>query len=141
LTIIDAISIKFKQTKFMKYILKAEFLALLIFFGYLLFQNPLMSWWIVLLFWLPDAGFLAYLIHPKLGLVGYNFTHFIGTGLVLLVLGYFLKIEWLIFAGLIDLTHIHFDRFFGYGLKYSDSFNHTHLGWIGKDKSKNTSLI
>jgi hypothetical protein len=23
---------------------------------------------------------------------------------------------------------------FGYGFKYPDSFDHTHLGWIGKSK-------
>ncbi len=24
------------------------------------------------------------------------------------------------------------DRVFGYGLKYADSSDHTHLGWVGK---------
>jgi hypothetical protein len=28
------------------------------------------------------------------------------------------------------------DRIFGYGLKYSDSFYHTHLGMIGKPSIK-----
>jgi hypothetical protein len=26
------------------------------------------------------------------------------------------------------------DRIFGYGLKYPDAFQHTHLGWIGGAK-------
>jgi hypothetical protein len=121
----------------MKYLLKIEFLTLFIFFGYLLLQNSLVSWWLLLLFWLPDAGFLAYYLNKKWGSIGYNFTHFIGTGVILLGIGYFFKIQWLEFSGLLVLTHIHFDRFFGYGLKYSDSFNRTHLGFIGKDRDRN----
>lgn len=34
-------------------------------------------------------------------------------------------------AGLILLGHSSLDRVLGYGLKYADSFKHTHLGWIG----------
>jgi hypothetical protein len=30
------------------------------------------------------------------------------------------------------LGHSSADRILGYGLKYSDSFHHTHLGWIGR---------
>jgi hypothetical protein len=35
-------------------------------------------------------------------------------------------------AGVIMLGHSSFDRVLGYGLKYGDSFRHTHLGWIGR---------
>src|SRR3954470_22529461 len=35
-------------------------------------------------------------------------------------------------AALIWFAHIGLDRALGYGLKYDDSFQHTHLGWIGK---------
>jgi hypothetical protein len=28
--------------------------------------------------------------------------------------------------------HVAVDRALGYGLKYPDSFAHTHLGWIGR---------
>jgi hypothetical protein len=40
-------------------------------------------------------------------------------------------------VALIFLAHSTFDRVAGYGLKYSNSFNHTHLGWIGKSKHLN----
>jgi hypothetical protein len=33
--------------------------------------------------------------------------------------------------GLVWLAHIGVDRLLGYGLKYNDNFQHTHLGWIG----------
>jgi hypothetical protein len=41
--------------------------------------------------------------------------------------------------GLIALSwafHIGVDRALGYGLKLSDAFTHTHLGWIGKDRHR-----
>ena len=31
--------------------------------------------------------------------------------------------------------HVGVDRALGYGLKMPDAFTHTHLGWIGKDRS------
>jgi hypothetical protein len=40
-------------------------------------------------------------------------------------------------VALIFLAHSTFDRVAGYGLKYFDSFDHTHLGWIGKSKHLN----
>jgi hypothetical protein len=39
--------------------------------------------------------------------------------------------------GLLWLAHIGMDRAFGFGLKYPDSFRHTHLGVIGRP-SNNT---
>ncbi len=35
-------------------------------------------------------------------------------------------------AGIILFAHSSLDRMLGYGLKYEDSFNNTHLGIIGK---------
>ena len=35
-------------------------------------------------------------------------------------------------GGLILFGHSSMDRILGYGLKYPDSFEHTHLGMIGK---------
>ena len=35
-------------------------------------------------------------------------------------------------AGLIIYGHSSMDRALGYGLKFGDHFQHTHLGWIGK---------
>ena len=56
--------------------------------------------------------------------------------LVILV-GILLKEEMILKVGLIFISHSCFDRTFGYGLKYFDSFDHTHLGWIGKSQFKN----
>ena len=38
----------------------------------------------------------------------------------------------LLALGLVWLAHIGMDRVLGYGLKYNDSFKHTHLGQIGR---------
>jgi hypothetical protein len=35
-------------------------------------------------------------------------------------------------AGLVMLGHSSLDRALGYGLKYPDAFQHTHLGTIGR---------
>ncbi|MEO5584504.1 MAG: DUF4260 family protein [Flavobacteriales bacterium] len=35
-------------------------------------------------------------------------------------------------ASVILYGHSCMDRVFGFGLKFGDSFQHTHLGWIGK---------
>jgi hypothetical protein len=35
--------------------------------------------------------------------------------------------------GLVWLAHIGLDRLQGYGLKYDDSFQHTHLGMLGRN--------
>jgi hypothetical protein len=35
-----------------------------------------------------------------------------------------------VFTGTLLFTHASFDRILGYGLKYFDSFKHTHLGWM-----------
>ena len=41
----------------------------------------------------------------------------------------------LLLAAIILFGHASMDRMFGYGLKFGDHFQHTHLGWIGKGKS------
>ena len=61
----------------------------------------------------------------------YNLIHHKGLSVALYVLGYLLAIPWLMFAGTLLLGHSSFDRVFGYGLKYPDAFQNTHLGRIG----------
>ena len=39
----------------------------------------------------------------------------------------------MLLVGILLFAHSCFDRVWGYGLKYTDSFQHTHLGKIGKD--------
>lgn len=89
------------------------------------------SWWLyALLFFAPDISFMGYTINTRTGAAFYNLMHHKGLMIVLALSGYFAEVEWLLATGLIFLGHSAFDRVFGYGLKFSDDFKHTHLGWL-----------
>ncbi len=89
-------------------------------------------WWLIVLFLVFDLSFLGYLAGPAIGAWVYNLAHsYIGPGLLGLisVVG---DLRWAAFVALLWAFHIGVDRTFGYGLKYEDSFSHTHLGEIGR---------
>ena len=89
-------------------------------------------WWYALLFLTPDLSMIGYLWDPRFGSWTYNLVHHKGVAVALYVLGYLLGFPTLQFAGTLLLGHSSFDRILGYGLKYPDSFQNTHLGIIGK---------
>jgi hypothetical protein len=116
----------------MKNLLRLEelFLGLLAFF---LFRPLNIAWWwFALLFLAPDLGMLGYLAGPRVGAFTYNLVHHKALAVAAYVAGAWLGLPWLQFAGLIILAHSSFDRVLGYGLKYPDAFQHTHLGMIGR---------
>jgi len=116
----------------MKNLLKLEEFLLLC-FSIFLFSKLDYSWWLyILLFLTPDLSMVGYLANPRLGSWTYNLIHHKGLSVSLYVLGSLLSIPWLMFAGTLLLGHSSFDRIFGYGLKYEDAFQNTHLGMIGK---------
>jgi hypothetical protein len=122
----------------MKTILKLEELGLLILFSVLYFQYYQGSWRFYLgLFFIPDVSFVLYLITKKLGAIAYNVFHHKGVLALVILIGFFFKYEMIAKVGVIFMAHSCFDRVAGYGLKYLDDFDHTHLGWIGKSKFKN----
>ena len=93
---------------------------------------PFAGWVFWALFLLPDIGMLGYLVNPKVGAFTYNLLHHKGLAIAVYLMGYFLIIHEVTLAGVVLFGHSSFDRIFGYGLKYSDNFKHTHLGWLGK---------
>ncbi|KAB2814522.1 DUF4260 domain-containing protein [Phaeocystidibacter luteus] len=103
-------------------------------FAYLLTLRLGHDWW---MFWavilLPDIGMLGYLINTKMGAFFYNLFHHKGVALVVAAIGFYTLSDWTLFTGIILFGHSSMDRFMGYGLKYPDSFKHTHLGYIGKE--------
>jgi hypothetical protein len=122
----------------MKYILKLEELGLLILFSFIYFRYYDGSWPLFLgLFFVPDVSFLFFLITKKTGAIAYNIFHHKGVIILLMLAGYLLQNELMLKIGLIFMAHSCFDRVAGYGLKYLDDFDHTHLGWIGKSAHKN----
>jgi hypothetical protein len=75
---------------------------------------------------------LGYLLNPQIGSWTYNFIHHKALGISIFVLGIFLANQSIQLTGLILFGHSSMDRVMGYGLKYPDAFQHTHLGMIGK---------
>jgi len=122
----------------MKNILKLESAGLFILFTGAYFQFYSGTWVLYLaLFFIPDLSFAFYLITKKIGAIAYNVFHHQGVLVLLFLIGYFVKEDYIMKVALIFLAHSTFDRVAGYGLKYFDSFDHTHLGWIGKNKHLN----
>ncbi len=116
----------------MKASLKIEELLMFLLGIYLFNQLDYSWWWFPVLILLPDIGMLGYLLNPKTGAIIYNAFHHKGVAIVFLFMGIYLHIELLQLIGIILFSHASMDRIFGYGLKYFDTFNNTHLGKIGK---------
>ncbi|HKJ27599.1 MAG TPA: DUF4260 domain-containing protein [Anaerolineales bacterium] len=120
----------------MQKILKLEEAFLFAFSIFLFSQLDFAWWWFPLLILTPDLSMLGYLHSPKTGALTYNFIHHKGVGVAVYVLGVLLAQPVLMLVGVILFGHSSMDRVFGYGLKYPDAFEHTHLGWIGKNVQK-----
>jgi hypothetical protein len=116
----------------MKITLKLEALALWGLSIFLFSQLGYAWWWYPVLFFVPDLSMIGYLGGTRAGAVVYNIVHHYAISLGLYVLGFFFGFPILQLAGVILLGHSSLDRVLGYGLKYPDSFQNTHLGVIGK---------
>jgi Domain of unknown function (DUF4260) len=91
------------------------------------------SWWVfVLLFFVPDLSFIAYLSDPRTGAVVYNAAHSYMAPVALLTTGFAIGEPLVLSIAMIWLAHIGIDRALGYGLKYEAGFGFTHLGRIGR---------
>ncbi|MEP1095443.1 MAG: DUF4260 domain-containing protein [Cyclobacteriaceae bacterium] len=112
----------------MNNIIKVEELLMFL-FSIVLFNQTDYQWWVFLVFILaPDIGMVGYVVNAKMGAFTYNIFHHKGIALAVLCLGWFLENPMMELGGIILFGHASMDRIFGYGLKFSDSFKHTHLG-------------
>jgi hypothetical protein len=93
-------------------------------------------WWYPVLILTPDLSMLGYLANTRTGAWAYNFFHHKAVAIVVYIAGFYLNNEGLQLAGVILFGHSSMDRMLGYGLKYPDSFQHTHLGMIGNQKQE-----
>lgn len=114
----------------MKTLIKIEEAAMFAFSIVLFTQTEFTWWWYLVLILTPDIGMIGYLAGNKVGTWTYNLFHHKAIAIIILCLGWTISNEWLELAGIILFGHSSLDRIFGYGLKYPDSFKHTHLGWI-----------
>ena len=94
------------------------------------------SWWLVpLTLLLPDVTMAGYLGGARLGSWFYNLGHSTPLPAALVGIGWWQDKSLVVALGLIWLAHIGLDRLLGYGLKYGDHFQHTHLGRLGQSAS------
>ena len=94
-----------------------------------------MPWWAFpLLLLAPDVSAVGYLRGPRVGAIVYNLVHDLATGVAVAGLGLAIGSVPLAAAGAILVAHSGMDRMAGYGLKFPDAFQHTHLGRIGRGR-------
>ena len=118
----------------MKNLIRLEEFALFVFAIYL-FTLLDYSWWVFpFLLLAPDLGAIGYIAGPRVGAATYNLTHHKGLAVLFYLVGVLIASQVFQLIGVIMLAHSSIDRVLGYGLKYPDSSDHTHLGWVGKSK-------
>ena len=117
-------------------LLKAEQAAQLAITILALYYQPIhFAWWLwPFLFLSPDISMLGYLVSSRVGAALYNLFHHKLVAGLLIIAGFLYTYPVILFIGLLLWAHSSFDRIMGYGLKYNDSFSHTHLGMIGIKK-------
>lgn len=115
----------------MKTLIRLEELLMTLLAVYLFLPLDYAWWWFLVLFLAPDLAMIGYLLGPKAGAWLYNLAHHKGVAVALFIVGSITQMQWLQLTGLVLFAHSSFDRIFGYGLKHTDSFEHTHLGLIG----------
>jgi hypothetical protein len=91
-------------------------------------------WWLPVSFLVFDVSMAGYLVNKRAGAVCYNLAHAYVAPAVLLLSYVLSATRWCVFAGLLWAFHIAGDRVLGYGLKFTSSFQDTHLGQIGKQR-------
>ena len=120
----------------MKNLLRLEETGMLV-LGCFAYSQLHISWWVfIALFLAPDIGMLGYLMNSKTGSITYNLFHHKGIAIGFWVAGLMTNSIPLQVTGIILFSHSSFDRIMGYGLKYPDAFQHTHLGMIGNVKNE-----
>jgi len=92
-------------------------------------------WWLfVALFMVPDLALLVFMADRRTGVIVYNALHTkIGPIVLLAVMFATSQLVWGALAA-IWLAHIGMDRMVGYGLRYTDETDMTHLGPVGQLK-------
>ena len=92
-------------------------------------------WWLVpVVVLLPDLAMAGYVGGTRIGASVYNLAHATPVPALIIGLGWWQHRPLVLGLGLVWLAHIALDRLMGYGLKYDDHFQHTHLGMLGGDR-------
>jgi hypothetical protein len=89
-------------------------------------------WLVPLLLFAPDLLMVGYARSTRTGAALYNVAHSYPAPALLGAVAVGTSTHVWEAAALVWFAHIGMDRALGYGLKYDDSFAHTHLGQIGR---------
>lgn len=119
----------------MNVLLKLEEAAMFLLCVFLFSKLNFVWWWFPALLFFPDLSMIGYTINPKIGAFAYNLFHHRLIALLVAFYSFNYGNDFWKLAAIILFAHISFDRMLGYGLKYNNSFNNTHLGIIGRQKT------
>ena len=87
------------------------------------------SWWLFAALWLlPDLSILGYFAGPCRGSRIYNAAHTYTLPITLAVCALLFHANAVLPFAVVWVNHIGLDRMMGYGLKFSNGFDWTHLG-------------
>ncbi|MCU1592638.1 MAG: hypothetical protein JWO12_30 [Frankiales bacterium] len=89
-------------------------------------------WLVPLLLFVPDLFMVGYARSARTGAALYNLAHSYPAPALLGAIAVGSSNHLWEAVALVWVAHIGMDRALGYGLKYDDSFTHTHLGTIGR---------
>lgn len=93
------------------------------------------NWWLfAALILAPDLAFLAIPFGRRAMAMTYDIVHSYFLPIALGAIATLASLQWLLPIALIWAAHIGIDRAVGYGLKYPESIETTHLGLIGKSR-------
>lgn len=86
------------------------------------------AWWLIpLTFLLPDLSAIGFLAGNRVGARLYNAAHTTALPVLVVAIGLWQHTPLVTALALSWLAHIGIDRALGYGLKYPQNFQHTHL--------------
>jgi hypothetical protein len=89
-------------------------------------------WLVPLLLFTPDLFMVGYARSTRSGVAFYNLAHSYPAPALLGGVALASSSDLWQAVAVVWFAHIGMDRAMGYGLKYGDSFKHTHLGQIGR---------
>ncbi|PWU70027.1 DUF4260 domain-containing protein [Gracilibacillus dipsosauri] len=94
---------------------------------YIYTQLDFPIWLFFVLLFIPDITMIGYAMNKKIGANVYNLGHSFVLPLLLVICYFLFFNEYLLLISIIWMAHIFMDRLLGFGLKYQESFNKTHI--------------
>ncbi|MEI3612701.1 DUF4260 domain-containing protein [Pseudogracilibacillus sp. SO30301A] len=113
-----------------KILLHLEGLAILTISTYFYFYLQFSWLMFIILLFAPDLSALGYLKNNKVGSIVYNLFHTYTIPVAIIIFSLLIQSHIILMISLIWVAHIGMDRLFGYGLKFPEKFQDTHLNRI-----------